>query len=166
MLFRSPYSLPKGPDVTSIQFSATSVTYNGVLTVRPTVSDAAWSASSYETSKQLIASIRAWVDIHPTDVGAGSGEAVGGFIQNTSGTSTGSYSIQASQYSIGQHTIYFQATDTDGIKGPVSAAFFTIVTEIVTPTKPPTKQPTRLLTKQPTRLPTKFPAKIPTKRPS
>ena len=162
----APYSLPKGPDVTSIQFGATSVTYNGVLTVRPTVSDAAWSASSYETSKQLIASIRAWVDIHPTDVGAGSGEAVGGFIQNTSGTSTGSYSIQASQYSIGQHTIYFQATDTDGIKGPVSAAFFTIVTEIVTPTKPPTKQPTRLLTKQPTRLPTKFPAKIPTKRPS
>ena len=160
----APYSLPKGPDVTSIQFSATSVSFNGVLTVRPTVSDAAWSASSYATSQQRISAIRAWVDIHPTDVGAGIGEAVVGFTPNTSGTATGIYSIQASRYSIGQHTIYFQATDTGGFQGPVSAAFFTIVTDIAVPTKQPTRFPTQQSTRQPTKQLTRFPTKRPTKR--
>jgi hypothetical protein len=121
----APYSLPKGPDITKIEFSSPSVAADGVLTVQVTTSDSSWSAGNFQTSLQQILDIRAWIDIHPNDSGAGTGRVVGGF-SSTSAVTTGSYNIKASQYRTGRHTIYFQATDTNRYKGPVSAAQFDI----------------------------------------
>ena len=122
----APYSLPKGPDVINITFDATSVAANGVVKVRPRASDSAWSASKFVTSKQGVAVIRVWVDVHPYDSGAGAGFAVGGFTPR-SDPAQGYFAFQASLYSIGRHTIYFQATDGSGYKGPISAAYFSIL---------------------------------------
>lgn len=124
----APYSLPKGPDVIKILFDAASVNSTGVLKVRPTASDSAWSPGKFATSTQGVASIRAWVDVHPYDSGAGTGEVVSG-VSLTSDPTTGLYAIQASRYRIGNHTIYFEATDKSGFKGPISAAKFVITTK-------------------------------------
>jgi len=166
----APYLLPKGPDVISITFGATSVAANGTLKVSVTASDLLWSAEKFDSSKQGIASVRLWVDVHPYDIGCGSGILVSGF-PSSSDPGTGAYNIQASSYSVGRHTIYFEATDKGGIKGPISAAYFLIVPPTPNPTispvisPAPTNAPTKTPTKAPTKTPTKAPTKTSTKAP-
>jgi hypothetical protein len=74
-------------------------------------------------------------------------------------TTTGTYIIIASLYSIGRHTFYFQGTKTSGYKGPFLADYFYIPASNVTVTKSPTKAVTKAPTKAPV---TKAPTTVPT----
>jgi carboxypeptidase T len=157
----APYSLPKGPNVISIAFSATLVKSNRTTKARPTVSDSAWSAQNYTTSQQRISSISAWVDVHPSDSVAGTGIRVAVPSSNASMTTTGTYIINASLYSIGRHILYFQGTDTSECKEPISAAYFYSIASNVTVTKSPTKAVTKAPTKVPTTVPTDSATSLP-----
>jgi hypothetical protein len=106
---KAPYSLSKGPDVTSL-----SVTVNGnSITVNTAISDSAWSASNHATAQQGVGEVRLFVNEHPDDT-SGVGDEVSG----------GSSTVDISSLPSGQHTVYVQATDSDGYKGPVTAAYF------------------------------------------
>lgn len=109
----APYSIPKGPDITS----ATVDVSGDSLTVSATASDAAYASVSYSTSQQNVKEVRAFVDIHPYDKENGqspTGEVISGQ----------SVTIDISALSSGKHTVYIQATDEDGYIGPVTAVAF------------------------------------------
>mmetsp|Transcript_4403 Transcript_4403/g.7387 ORF Transcript_4403/g.7387 Transcript_4403/m.7387 type:complete len:218 (+) Transcript_4403:247-900(+) len=107
---KAPYSISKGPDVTSL-----SVKVDGnSLTVTAAASDAAWSSSNHDTSKQGVSEVRLSINEHPYD----STGVVGSVL------SSGSSTVDISSLPVGRHMVYIQAVDGDGYKGPVTAAYF------------------------------------------
>lgn len=105
----APYSLSKGPDVTSI---ATSVTGDS-LTVTAVASDDAYSSSNHPSSQQEVEEVRMFVNEHPDEGQTGT------LLAGTSST------VDISNLPDGRHMVYVQAKDSDGYKGPVTAAYFT-----------------------------------------
>ena len=90
------------------------------------------------------------VDVHPDDLAATDGTQMGGSF-GTSTTTTGSLTIDVSGLSAGKHTVYVQAMDSAGYKGPVAAASFTKqqdtpVGNTPAPTPVPTPVPTQAST--------------------
>jgi hypothetical protein len=109
---KAPLSLSQGPDVTSVATTESS----GTLTITASASDSAWSKAYVSTARQAVTEIRAWVDVHPhslTDL-------------TTTGTAlvNGSVNVDVSTWTPGRYSIYVQAKDSDGYRGPVTAAYF------------------------------------------
>ena len=110
---KAPYSISKGPDVTNL---VTSIDGN-TLTVTAAASDSAWSSSNHPTSNQGVSEIRVFINHHPYD----------GELDPQTGTllSGASLTFDVSSIPAGRHVVYVEATDGDGYKGPVTAAYFT-----------------------------------------
>lgn len=152
----APYSLSKGPDVTSM-----SANVNGnSLTVAVSASDSAFSSANHPTSRQGVAEIRVFVDEYPTS-GVSGGTVVSG----------SSLTVDISSIAQGRHMVYVQATDGAGYKGPVTSAFFTkegndgttpAPVPVVTPSP---VQPTPVATPVPVQQPTPVPVQQPTASP-
>mmetsp|Transcript_31390 Transcript_31390/g.51815 ORF Transcript_31390/g.51815 Transcript_31390/m.51815 type:complete len:465 (-) Transcript_31390:130-1524(-) len=121
---KAPYSLPKGPDVTSL-----SVTVNegDTLSIDAAASDSARSCCSYPASLQAVDEIRFFVDVHPYDT-EDAGSLLGFF---------GSSTIDISSLPHGRHMLYVQAIDTDGYNGPVTVAYFEYAATLPGVTTPP-----------------------------
>lgn len=119
----APYSLPKGPDVTSISLSVS----DGLLTVNAEASDSALSATNHPSSRQQVTEIRFFINEHPSDTDF-LGTLLGFF---------GGVTIDVSSLADGRHVVYVQAMDEDGYKGPVTAEYFEF-TATVSDTPAPT----------------------------
>ncbi|KAL3778973.1 hypothetical protein ACHAW5_006277 [Stephanodiscus triporus] len=108
---RAPYTMGQAPDVTALSASVSA----GQVTITAAASDSAWSKSQVSTSQQAVAEIRAWVDAHPYSSNPGTGTVL----------TNGSVIVDISGLALGRHTVYVQATDSAGKRGPVTAAYFT-----------------------------------------
>ena len=128
-----PFSTIKGPDV--LDLSVRHV--NGDVRVSAHASDGkmvnkiATDSTDFQehvTGAQDISEVRIFIDVHPDDATTDSDisyemEAVDGL--NSSEETVGIV-LKASTLSVGRHTIYVQATDSDGYKGPVSSVYVDI----------------------------------------
>jgi carboxypeptidase T len=107
---RLPYTMGQAPDITSLSASVSA----GDLTITATASDSAWSKNNVSTSQQAVTEIRAWVDAHPYSSNPGTGTVL----------TNGSVNVNISGLTTGRHTVYTQATDSAGKRGPVTAIYF------------------------------------------
>jgi hypothetical protein len=144
---KAPYSMAQGPDVTDLTTSVS----GGTLTVKAAASDSAWSSSSHPTSQQGVTEIRVLVNEHPyhDSVDGQAGSLLNG----------DSVDIDVASLANGRHMVFVQATDANGYRGPVTAAYFT---KGDSPGIPPTLSP--VIT--PSTLPVASPvAAVPTTKP-
>jgi carboxypeptidase T len=106
----APFSISKGPDITSLTVAANATT----LTVRAAASDSAFSYKKVATSKQTIREIRAFVNTHPYAM-----------LSNGFRLTKGRVSIDVSSLASGsRNVVCVQATDSAGYRGPVTATYF------------------------------------------
>jgi hypothetical protein len=124
----APYSLSQGPDLTRLF----AVVVEDELFISADASDSAFSYNFHPTARQEVAEIRYYINEHPYDA-QGAGSVLGAI---------GVSSADVSSLSVGRHMIYLQATDEDGFKGPVTAAYFEILDAAPDPaTTAPTASP-------------------------
>jgi hypothetical protein len=126
----SPFNIPKGPDVLSLNIENTT---SDSITVTALVSDeqrsVAYGEAFAATGSQNIAKVRMFLDNHPYSITNSSGEKwmnpadVDGF---NSPTEAAFLEIYTADLSRGQHVLYVEAEDSAGFRGPISAAFFDV----------------------------------------
>jgi hypothetical protein len=126
----APFKIPKGPDVLSLEVESTT---SDSIIVTVLVSDEersiAYGEAFAATGSQDIKKVRLFIDEHPyTAHNPDAGESmnpldVDGF---NSPTESASLEIDTKSLSSGQHVVYVEAEDSDGFKGPISAAFFDV----------------------------------------
>lgn len=115
---KAPFSLAKGPDV---QFLNVEVD-GQLLLVSAVASDAAWS--DHATSQQSVAKTRMFINDYPSE------EEQDSFVLLNGGKIL---TVDIPYLPSGRHTVYVQATDGAGYKGPVTAAWFTKTADAVVP---------------------------------
>lgn len=151
---KAPYSMAKGPDVTDLSTSVS----GGTLTVKTAASDSAWSSSNHPTSQQGVTEIRVSVDVHPYDASVDG--QVGSLVTGDS------VDIDVASLTDGRHIVFVQATDGDGNKGPVTAAFFTKGDSPGIPSSGPVTAPSTFPAASPVAtMPTTAPVAAPTLAP-
>ncbi len=127
----TPYITAAGPDIDTIALSATDVAAGTAITVNGLATDTHFNNSNTDTSPAEvfhdIASVDMYVDETPWDVGATaiSMTASDGTFNSTNESFAGQ--IDTTGMSIGQHIIYLQTTDDQGVTGVPYAKFFTVV---------------------------------------
>jgi len=122
---KAPYLYSKGPDVMRITLTSDTADTADTLKVVVKVSDSV-RADGYRTGSQVISEISLYVNTHPYSISSSTTpESVvnSGF---TSSTETATLSVNVTDLADGDHTIFVQAMDTDGVVGPVYASFFTV----------------------------------------
>mmetsp|Transcript_12133 Transcript_12133/g.26190 ORF Transcript_12133/g.26190 Transcript_12133/m.26190 type:complete len:737 (+) Transcript_12133:149-2359(+) len=168
---KKPFSLPKGPDIISLDLSDDGTTEDGVqygIKVTTVASDSRLvnSISGYpdfpETGSQGVAEVRVYLDVHPDDFKEGDDLTWEmQLIDNDSEEPKFELEvISAGGFSAGRHTLYVQAKDGAGYFGPTTGAFFDVE---MRPTKSPSLAPT---TGSPSPKPTSMPIRRPSKKPS
>eukprot|EP00580_Thalassiosira_gravida_P007911 CAMPEP_0201634714 /NCGR_PEP_ID=MMETSP0493-20130528/7532_1 /ASSEMBLY_ACC=CAM_ASM_000838 /TAXON_ID=420259 /ORGANISM="Thalassiosira gravida, Strain GMp14c1" /LENGTH=763 /DNA_ID=CAMNT_0048106595 /DNA_START=92 /DNA_END=2383 /DNA_ORIENTATION=+ len=168
---KKPFSLPKGPDIISLDLSDDGTTQDGVqygIKVTTVASDSRLvnSISGYpdftETGSQGVSEVRVYLDVHPDDFKEGDDLTWEmQLIDNDSEEPKFELEvISAEGFSSGRHTLYVQAKDRDGYFGPATGAFFDVE---IRPTKSPSLAPT---TDSPSLKPTSTPTRRPSKKPS
>ncbi|WP_168356265.1 M14 family zinc carboxypeptidase [Lysobacter enzymogenes] len=122
----APYTLPSGPDTTSVSVSSASVPAGTPVTVNANVNDALFNQSNGSEPVQNIASARAYIDTPPWASGAVAIalSASDGSFNSSNENVTGS--IPTSGLAAGVHTVYVQGTDASGKPGTPNAARFTV----------------------------------------
>jgi hypothetical protein len=140
----APYNLSKGPDVTRLSVNIAGDT----MAVIASASDSALAITNAPSSQQGVAGVRVFINEHPYDV------PDGGALLDAFGF------VDISTLPEGRHTLYVQATDNGGYKGPVTAAYFT---KVALPSAHPSEVPTGSL--QPTLVPSDIPSTVPSKPP-
>lgn len=118
----APYKIPLGPDLTNVCVDnrdpqkTTMVAHasDEALIVGHTIFEGELS--------QSIQNVKVFVDVHPYDDSSEgiTMEPMDGVFDSTEELAT--YSLDISSWK-GRHVVYFQATDTDGNTGPVSAVY-------------------------------------------
>mmetsp|Transcript_24575 Transcript_24575/g.47088 ORF Transcript_24575/g.47088 Transcript_24575/m.47088 type:complete len:320 (+) Transcript_24575:1025-1984(+) len=166
---KKPFSLPKGPDIISLDLSDDGTTQDGVqygIKVTTVASDSRLvnSISGYpdftETGSQGVSEVRVYLDVHPDDFKEGDDLTWEmQLIDNDSEEPKFELEvISAEGFSSGRHTLYVQAKDRDGYFGPATGAFFDVE---IRPTKSPSLAPT---TDSPSLKPTSTPTRRPSKK--
>ena len=110
---KAPFSIAKGPDVTSLTTTLT----GSILTVAASASDAAFSHSGVSTSQQGVREIRVFINTHPYSLPT-MNTSTGYLVENDIVTVNVSLLANSSR-----HVVYVQATDNAGYRGPVTACF-------------------------------------------
>jgi carboxypeptidase T len=115
----SAYNIPQGPDIMSIDVGDQT---DGMISLTIRASDSEKTRFEF----QPIAAVRVFVDEHPYDVGAMGVEmeAADGAFDTDTEVATMMWDVSGLE--AGKKTLYFEAEDTDGFKGPVSAVYVTI----------------------------------------
>jgi hypothetical protein len=104
--------MSQGPDVTNLNVTES----NGQLIITAIASDSAWSKAYVATAQQAVREIRAWVNIHP--------HSLSDLDNSGSVLVNGTVNVDVSSYQAGRYSVYVQAKDSAGYRGPVTAAFF------------------------------------------
>jgi len=125
-----PFSTIKGPDILELDVRHV----NGQIRVSAQASDSKMVNSidnfpAFDTGNQAITNVVLYLDVHPDDYREGDVrwemESVdGGF--DSDEESVGLVLSARDNFSMGRHTIYAQAEDSDGYKGPVTSVFVDI----------------------------------------
>jgi carboxypeptidase T len=114
----SAYNIPQGPDIMSIDIGGQT---DGIISLTIRASDSEKTRFEF----QPIAAVRVFVDEHPYDGAKGvEMEAADGTFDTDTEVATLMWDV--SGLKAGKKTLYFEAEDTDGFKGPVSAMFVMI----------------------------------------
>ena len=127
----TPYITASGPDIENISFSAPNLAAGTPLTVNGLATDTHFNNSNTNTSPaetfHNIASVELYVDETPWSNGATSiiMSATDGNFNSTSELFT--HVINTTGMNTGQHIVYIQATDANGVTGVPYAQFFNIV---------------------------------------
>jgi len=160
------YNIPRGPDVLGVSFE------DRTRALRAFVSDSERSINS-----QTIVTVRVFIDQHPYDEGSVGIDMIpddGFFDTDTESASlilnvgaTSSPQQRLLQSAPRRYTVYIEAEDSSGFKGPVEALFVELQEDIVLPTANPTMAPARapigISTRAPKNAPTTLPTRLPTK---
>jgi hypothetical protein len=178
-LTHRPYSLAKGPDITSLELAFSAIEFNGELTLKVEASDSAYSDSRYNTASHEVNQIRIYVDQHPyrpetrfpqwvmtvDDLVDGKGEL-------TWEWQVLSFVLKG-EVKVGTHVIYLEAVDSEGTVGPVAAVSFqvqsgptTSPSESALPSDSPSLVPSHRPSPTPTQTPSNVPSPTPTSSPS
>ncbi|MEC4724699.1 PKD domain-containing protein [Shewanella sp. D64] len=129
-IVEAPYLIPSGPDITSISIVGhpiDAIAQNYRVTLNVTASDDRFSKRGGTETTQDISEIALYIDDAPWDDGQTTllTPLDGTFDEKTE---QGELQINASDLSIGQHTLYLKAKDTSGQWGALSAQFIQIIT--------------------------------------
>lgn len=137
----APFHKGQGPDIISASVTPTGA-FTGNIAIEATASDSAQSrGGNYATAQQPIQKIEMYIDQHPDETVNGE-PPIGIDLFGDFGSSTtvgGTYQLDISSLSVGQHTLYLRAIDGDGFKGPVTALWVT--RETVHPSEAPSESP-------------------------
>jgi len=124
-----PYKDAKGPDVMEINTRV----FGGRVRVRAKASDSKMvnsiaGFSNHPTGNQIITNVYIYLDVHPDDYQVGDKKYNMEVLDDNWDTSeeTVRYDVPTRGLSPGRHTIYVQAIDSRGYKGPVSSKFIDI----------------------------------------
>ena len=125
----APYLMPSGPDITDISILGQpidAIAQNYRITLNVTASDDRLSRRGGTETTQDISEIALYIDDAPWDGGQTTllTASDGTFDEKTE---QGELQINASDLSLGQHTLYLKAKDTSGQWGALSAQFIQIV---------------------------------------
>jgi carboxypeptidase T len=134
---QKPFSTIKGPDILDLDISEV----NGEITVSARASDsemvnAIYKFLDFETGNQAITNVQLYLDVHPDDYQEDGTSWEMQYMEYSSDSSeeTVGLVLEANILSPGKHTLFIQATDSDGYKGPVTSAFVE-----VSDTEPPSR---------------------------
>jgi len=124
-----PYKDVKGPDVMEINTRV----FGGRVRVKAKASDSKMvnsiaGFSNHPTGNQIITNVYIYLDVHPDDYQVGDKKWNMEVLDDNWDTSeeTVRYDVPTRGLSSGRHTIYVQAIDSRGYKGPVSSKFIDI----------------------------------------
>ncbi len=124
---RAPYLLPSGPDVTDVAFDNNLVMPGVLANLSASVSDARYGNTNGTEPSQSIASVAAYIDVPPWEVGAVAiplDAADGSFNSNTEAVQA---AIDTTGLQDGEHIVYLQGTDSAGNAGVVTAEFLYVI---------------------------------------
>jgi carboxypeptidase T len=120
----APYTIVKGPDV--LEMAATR-RGPGRVTVTATVSDSS-RATAYntigDTGRQNIQSVCVYIDVHPYDATQPCVTMTA--VDSRFDSTTEAVKVTINNLAPGRHTVFIEAKDALGDKGPVSAVFVTL----------------------------------------
>jgi hypothetical protein len=120
----APFAIVKGPDV--LEMTATVEGRRGAasVTVTATVSDSA-RATAYDviddTGLQNVQSVCTYIDVHPYDATEPCTMMIP--VDGTFDSTTEAVTTTIDNIAPGMHTVFIEAKDALGFKGPVSAVF-------------------------------------------
>ncbi len=128
-IVEAPYLMPSGPDITDISSVGQpidAIAQNYRITLNVTASDDRFSRRGGTETTQDISEIALYIDDAPWDGGQATllTASDGTFDEKTE---QGELQINASDLSLGQHTLYLKAKDTSGQWGALSAQFIQII---------------------------------------
>ncbi len=128
-IVEAPYLMPSGPDITDISSVGQpidAIAQNYRITLNVTASDDRFSRRGGTETTQDISEIALYIDDAPWDGGQATllTASDGTFDEKTE---QGELQINASDLSLGQHTLYLKAKDTSGQWGAMSAQFIKII---------------------------------------
>lgn len=159
---RRPYQAPLGPDTLNVTVTQSTLNAGGVITLSASADDTRYNSNGWGVEPiQNIQAARYSLDLP-------SWKASGTVVMNPSdGTFNNSIegvraSINTTGWTIGRHTLFVEAQDSNGNWGVPSAVFVEITNGV--PTATPTVTPTSTNTPLPTNTPTSTP--VPTTTPA
>ncbi|EED86613.1 predicted protein [Thalassiosira pseudonana CCMP1335] len=125
---KKPFSLGKGPDILSLVVSESTT---GEIVVSATASDSQLvnieGYSAFQTGDQIVTKVELYLDVHPYDY---TGTGTMWLMQPTTAFDSQDVSVELTisteRFTVGRHTLFAQATDSDDYAGPVSAVFFNV----------------------------------------
>lgn len=149
---KKPFSLGKGPDILSLVVSESTT---GEIVVSATASDSQLvnieGYSAFQTGDQIVTKVELYLDVHPYDyIGTGTMWLMQPTTAFDSQDVSVELTISTERFTVGRHTLFAQATDSDDYAGPVSAVFFNVEK---TTTSSPTNEPINASTPSPTLFP-------------
>ncbi|HHL31459.1 MAG TPA: hypothetical protein ENJ41_02660 [Oceanospirillales bacterium] len=123
---RKPYELPLGPDIENLQIVPNFILANQATTVTGIANDDRYNHSHGAQSFASVQNIDLFIDDLPwLGLNATSVNAADGTFDSSAETFT--TNVDTTSLSVGQHTLYVVATDTDNKKGGVYAQFLHVV---------------------------------------
>lgn len=124
---KTPYITAAGPDIDNLTLSANNVASGTVITLTGLASDLHFNNANGTESTQNISTVQMFVDELPWDMNATALQLVASDGNFDSGSESFTGQIDTSGMLQGQHKIYLQSTDSDGVTGVPYAYFFDVV---------------------------------------
>lgn len=131
---RTPFITPAGPDISQAQLDTAAVFAGETVEITVTADDSRYRQTNGTEPTQPISAVRMTVGIPPWEALPGDFttlDAEDGVFDELQEVAT--YSLDTSQMAAGRYTLYFEAEDSAGDRGAVSALFLDILDPQVAP---------------------------------
>ncbi len=121
---RTPYLTPSGPDTLNVMLSANTISAGTTVTLSATLDDTRFSRRNGTEATQLINAVEYYLDLPPWDSRSTPTSFPNATFDNA--IEDVNIPIDTSTLSVGRHTIFVRAQDSDQNWGAVSAVFLEI----------------------------------------